>query len=105
MFTARRRLAMAWPAGDGRSSGTHPLQFFGTAAGREDGTIASFSGLTPIGASTTLPFYLVPNKFSFGDDVIWTSGAHSVKFGATVTRTGRTRGRLLSWGVTGPFPT
>ena len=68
------------------SAGTHPLQFFGAAAGREDGTIASFSGLTPIGASTTLPFYLVPNKFSFGDDVIWTSGAHSVKFGATVTR-------------------
>jgi hypothetical protein len=68
------------------SSGTHPLQFFGAAAGREDGTIATFSGLTAIGASTTLPFYLVPNKFSFGDDVIWTSGGHSVRFGATVTR-------------------
>lgn len=68
------------------SSGTHPLQFFGTAAGREDGTIATFSGLTALGASTTLPFYLVPNKFSYGDDVIWTSGAHSVKFGGTVTR-------------------
>src|SRR5215470_7385036 len=66
------------------SSGTHPLQFFGTQAGREDGTIATFSGLTAIGASTTLPFYLVPNKFSYGDDVIWTSGAHSVKFGAMV---------------------
>ncbi|PWT97374.1 MAG: hypothetical protein C5B51_31425 [Terriglobia bacterium] len=68
------------------SSGTHPLQFFGPAAGREDGTIATFSGITAIGASTTLPFYLVPNKFSYGDDVIWTSGAHSVKFGGTVTR-------------------
>ena len=67
------------------SSGTHPLQFL-PGTGREDGTIATFSGLTPIGASTTLPFYLVPNKFSFGDDVIWTSGAHSVKFGGTVTR-------------------
>jgi carboxypeptidase family protein len=68
------------------SSGTHPLQFFGTQAGREDGTIATFSGLTAIGASTTLPFYLVPNKFSYGDDVIWTSGAHSIKFGGTATR-------------------
>jgi hypothetical protein len=68
------------------SPGTHPLQFFGPAAGREDGTIATFSGLTAIGASTTLPFYLVPNKFSFGDDVIWTSGAHTVKFGGTATR-------------------
>ena len=68
------------------SSGTHPLQFFGTAAGREDGTIATFSGLTAIGASTTLPFYLVPNKFTYGDDVIWTSGSHSVKFGGNATR-------------------
>ena len=68
------------------SPGTHPLQFFGTQAEREDGTIATFSGITAIGASTTLPFYLVPNKFSYGDDVIWTSGAHSVKFGGTVTR-------------------
>jgi hypothetical protein len=68
------------------STGAHPLQFFGPAAGREDGTIATFSGITAIGASTTLPFYLVPNKFNAGDDVIWTSGAHSIKFGATATR-------------------
>jgi hypothetical protein len=68
------------------TAGNHPLQFFGTAAGREDGTIATFSGLTAIGASTTLPFYLVPNKFSYGDDVIWTSGAHGVKFGGMATR-------------------
>ena len=68
------------------SSGAHPLQFFGTSAGREDGNIQTFSGVTAIGASTTLPFYLVPNKFMYGDDVIWTSGAHSIKFGATATR-------------------
>ncbi len=68
------------------ASGTHPLQFFGPSSGREDGTIASFSGVTAIGASTTLPFYLVPNKFSFGDDVTWTLGSHSLQFGGTVTR-------------------
>lgn len=68
------------------SAGTHPLQFFGTSAGREDGTIGSFSGVTAIGASTTLPFYLVPNKFSVGDDVIWTSGAHTIQAGGTITR-------------------
>ena len=55
------------------SSGLHPLQFFGTSAGREDGNIATFSGISAIGGSTTLPFYLVPNKFQYGDDVIWTS--------------------------------
>jgi hypothetical protein len=68
------------------SSGVHPLQFFGTGEGREDGTISSFSGVTAIGASTTLPFYLVPNKFAYGDDVLWTSGSHSIKFGGTATR-------------------
>jgi len=68
------------------SSGVHPLQFFGTSAGREDGNIATFSGISALGASTTLPFYLVPNKFMYGDDVIWTHGSHSVKFGATATR-------------------
>ncbi len=73
-------------AGHHQASGNHPLQFFGTAAGREDGTIATFSGLTAIGASTTLPFYLVPNKFQFGDDVIWTAGAHSIKAGMNATR-------------------
>ena len=68
------------------SAGLHPLQFFGTSAGREDGTIGSFSGVTAIGASTTLPFYLVPNKFSVGDDVTWTSGAHTIQAGGTITR-------------------
>lgn len=67
------------------TAGTHPLQFFGTAAGREDGAVA-VTGLTTIGASATLPFYLVPNKFQVGDDVIWSSGAHSIKFGANVMR-------------------
>ena len=78
-------MAMVTP-GTITSAGTHPLQFFGTAAGREDGTIATFSGLTAIGASTTLPFYLVPNKFTYGDDVIWTSGSHSIKFGGNAMR-------------------
>ena len=68
------------------SSGVHPLQFFGTAAGREDGTLAGFSGVTGVGASATLPFYLVPNKFQYGDDVIWTSGAHQLKIGGSAMR-------------------
>jgi hypothetical protein len=68
------------------SSGLHPLQFFGTSAGREDGNIATFSGVSAIGGSTTLPFYLIPNKFQYGDDVIWTHGAHSIKAGMTATQ-------------------
>jgi hypothetical protein len=68
------------------SSGNHPLKFFGTTAGREDGSITTFSGLTALGASTTLPFYLVPNKFTYGDDVIWTHGTHTIKAGGDATR-------------------
>jgi len=84
----------------GTSPGVHPLQFFssdttslfyaastaGQGVPREDGSINPGSGITTINASATLPFYLVPNKFSFGDDIIWTSGAHSIKAGGTVTR-------------------
>jgi Carboxypeptidase regulatory-like domain/TonB-dependent Receptor Plug Domain len=68
------------------TAGNHPLQFLGTAAGREDGNVATFSGVSAIGASTTLPFYLVPNKFAYGDDVIWTHGSHSIKAGVNATR-------------------
>jgi hypothetical protein len=89
------------PGTAGLSPGVHPLQFFNTTnpaspqyavttAGqgvlREDGSIAGGSGLTTMSASNTLPFYLVPNKFQIGDDVIWTAGAHSIKIGGTVQR-------------------
>jgi hypothetical protein len=83
------------------SAGVHPLQFFNTtnpgsltyavttaAIGipREDGTVAAGSGITSIGASSTLPFYLVPNKFQYADDVIWTHGAHTITAGASFKR-------------------
>ena len=67
-------------------AGVHPLQAFGTAAGRQDASVAIGGGVTTIGGTTTLPFYLVPNKFQVGDDVIWTSGAHTIKAGGNVMR-------------------
>src|SRR5262249_41424375 len=54
--------------------------------GRQDGTVSAGNSIAVVGATATLPFYLVPNKFNVGDDVIWTSGAHSVRFGANVMR-------------------
>ncbi len=66
--------------------GSHPLQFFGPATGRQDGTVSLSGGSTVLGPTTSLPFYLVPNKFQVGDDVIWTSGSHSFKFGGSVMR-------------------
>lgn len=95
------RGTIATPVTSGETSpGTHPLQFFnsdptslfyavstaGQGVPREDGTVGAGSGIVGIGASTTLPFYLVPNKFVYGDDVIWTSGAHSLKFGGNAMR-------------------
>jgi hypothetical protein len=72
--------------GDYTTPGTHPLQFFGLATGRQDGTVGIGGGVTGLGGAATLPFYLVPNKFQFGDDVIWTSGSHNIKFGGSAMR-------------------
>src|SRR6185369_16352382 len=80
--------------------GIHPLQFFsgdassqfyavstaGQGTPRQDGSVNAGSGITTIAATATLPFYLVPNKLQFGDDLIWTAGAHSPKFGFKATK-------------------
>ncbi len=42
--------------------------------------------LTPIGPDPNRPDEIVQNKFSGGDDIVWTHGAHSLKIGAVVTR-------------------
>ncbi len=68
------------------ASGVHPLQYYGSSSGLVDGVVSSFSGVTQLGPNCCLPFYMVPNRFSVGDDVIWTSGSHSLKFGGTATR-------------------
>ena len=54
--------------------GVHPLQYYGSSA--VDGVIMSFSGVTQLGPNCCLPFYMVPNRFALGDDLIWTSGSH-----------------------------
>jgi hypothetical protein len=53
--------------------------------GRKNGTI-NVTGLSQFGSSIFLPFLIVQNKFSGGDDVYWTHGAHSLKFGADINR-------------------
>jgi hypothetical protein len=58
-------------------------------AGRQNGAIfatGAQSGVTAIGASGTVPFFLIQNKFTVGDDLFLNAGSHSLKFGATVTR-------------------
>ena len=70
------------PLGD-----THQALQFIPNAGRQDGSISA-SPLTTIGpaASAAQPQGQLQNRFSEGDDVAWTHGAHNFRFGASVDR-------------------
>jgi len=54
---------------------------------RQDGQTTGFEAiLTPMGPDPNRPDEIVQNKFSGGDDIVWSRGAHSLKIGAVVTR-------------------
>jgi len=62
------------------------LQFF-PGAGRQDGQVTIGNGtIATIGGNAFTPFYLVQNKFTEGDDIFYTRGAHSLRFGIGVER-------------------
>ena len=66
-----------------------PLRWVANEPGqlpRIDGTNSGFNGVQPIGPDPNRPDEIVQNKFSGGDDIVWTHGAHSFKIGAVVTR-------------------
>lgn len=67
-----------------------PLHFVDTQPGelpRQDGQNGGFQlVIFPIGPDPNRPDEIVQNKFSGGDDVTWTHGAHSLKIGVVVTR-------------------
>ena len=67
-----------------------PLHFVDTQPGelsRQDGQTTGFESiLFPIGPDPNRPDEIVQNKFSGGDDVTWTHGAHSLKIGVVITR-------------------
>jgi len=60
------------------------LQFF-PGAGRQDGQVV-INTLSTVGGNLFTPFYLVQNKFTEGDDIFYTHGAHSLRFGVSVER-------------------
>ncbi len=60
------------------------LNFFPTTD-RQDGVVI-INGLSTMGPNNTTPFTFVQNKFSVGDDVIWTKGAHVISVGMMVLR-------------------
>ena len=66
-----------------------PLRFvpdFPNELPREDGQNSGFNGVQVIGPDQNRPDEIIQNKFSGGDDIVWTRGAHSIKLGAVVTR-------------------
>jgi hypothetical protein len=77
----------------GLTTTTSALQFF-PGTGRPDGNL-SVTGLSGVGGDTHLPFTLPQTKYALADDIIWTSGAHSIKIGASVER--------IQSNVNGPF--
>jgi Carboxypeptidase regulatory-like domain/TonB dependent receptor/TonB-dependent Receptor Plug Domain len=68
-------------ANGGGSGG--PLQ---SAPGLQDMDFSPGQNLSSLGPSPTSPSRPVTNRFSAGDDVVLSLGAHSLRFGATVTR-------------------
>lgn len=66
-----------------RPDQTPALNFF-PERGQNGGV--NITGLTSIGTSIFAPLLEVQNKFPLADDVIWTHGAHSLRFGASFDR-------------------
>jgi hypothetical protein len=61
---------------------TPPLSFF---PGRQDASL-TVTGLTGLGPQATVPFYLIPNRYTLASDIFWTKGSHKIYFGMDVTR-------------------
>jgi hypothetical protein len=59
------------------------LEFFPVRG--QDGGV-NITGLSSMGPSIYAPLEEAQNKFPVADDVIWTHGAHSLRFGADVSR-------------------
>lgn len=59
-----------------------PLQFY---PGRPDGLV-TVQGAITIGGNQALPYYIVQNKFTGADDIVWTRGSHTLKVGVQIVR-------------------
>lgn len=65
---------------------TSALQQFFPGAGRQDGQVTFAGTIAGIGGATQLPFNETQNRWTEGDDVTWTKGAQTIKFGVAVSR-------------------
>ncbi len=82
-FSRPNQNASAAPTPSTAPSAVSALNFF---PGREQGEI-SVTGLATLGEDNShLPYSLGLNRFSWGDDVLWTLGAHSIRLGLGIDR-------------------
>jgi hypothetical protein len=64
---------------------TPPLDLF-PGSGRQDADVTAGNGTSLIGPSNLDPYIVIQNKFTEGDDLFWSRGAHNIKIGASITR-------------------
>ena len=96
---ARVSFKRAKETADTSSASIAALKFFGD---RPDGRIAVAG--TTIGPFQLLPYFLVPNHYIAGDDIIWTSGAHNIKAGVTLEKVQDNTSSPQALGGTWTFP-
>ena len=80
---------------------TPALDFF-PERGQNGGV--NITGLSSIGTSIFAPLLEVQNKFPLADDVIWTHGAHSLRFGGSFSRVQSNFQQQGWWGGFYTFP-
>ncbi len=54
-------------------------------SGRADAEI-SLTGITPLGQSYAVPAVDIQNRFTEADDLVWTKGSHTIRFGGQIIR-------------------
>ena len=64
---------------------SYPVLDFFPGEGRENGHLG-IGNLSHLGPDAATPLYQAQNTFSWGDDVAWTRGKHTLSFGAEVQR-------------------
>ncbi len=67
------------------TSSTPALQFFPASSGRPNATV-TIQGLSLVGPNPMAPATQLENKFGEADDLLWTHGSHTMRFGAAVLR-------------------
>ncbi len=71
---------------EGPTTPTPALQFWPDNSGRTVGRVTLGNGITNVGLSTFVPATQALNRFAGAEDLLWTHGAHTIRFGASVTR-------------------